>query len=222
MPRATRVAAIGLWTLAGAWSSDHLKDGFVPGYMVEDLGGSEELAGVLIEAKLWTKLRDGYRFRNWSKWQQTREEVEKKRQAATDRVRKHRDSKAVNTGESNDGVTRYKNEVTPPPVPVPVPTQPNPKNNQSIAELTSEVPGTGLTVSNSVESVDNDLARIAQHVAELTGRECHPIEAGGIRTHYLDRAKTFPKLPTRFVLTCLTREEPLVLLNYLDTGRWSE
>lgn len=183
IPRADRLAAVGLWTLAGAWCSDHLNDGFVPGYMIDDFAGSPELAQALVSATLWTKRRDGYQFRNWAKWQQTREDVEAKRAEARNRVAAHRArKKGENTGESNADETRYIDGVTTPPS-RPVPTRPKTDEDQSSGELTSEQPGTGSTVHNPVESVDGELARIVEHVRKLTGQEIHPLTAAEIRTH---------------------------------------
>jgi hypothetical protein len=70
---------------------------------------------------------------------------------------------------------------------------------------------------------DPELRRIAEHVAKLAGVVVHPITAAELRQHYVDRAKNPAELRnrTRFTITCLTREEPIVLQNYLDTGRWS-
>lgn len=112
IPREQRVAAVGLWALAGAWCSDQLNDGFVPAFMVEDLAGSTELADLLVApAKLWVKRKDGYQFRNWAKWQQTREEVESKRTEGRNRIAAYRArKKAENHEVGNADVTRYKSE----------------------------------------------------------------------------------------------------------------
>lgn len=79
--RSQRCAAIGLWTLAGAWSSHELTDGFIPTYMLEELGGSEKLAGLLVDvAGVWTRVQDGFVFNNWNEFQPTRAAVEKRRE----------------------------------------------------------------------------------------------------------------------------------------------
>jgi hypothetical protein len=126
IPREYRVAAIGLWTLAGSWSSDHLKDGYVPDHIIDDLGGSSDVADRLCApgVKLWRKVKGGYRFNDWAKWQPTREQVEEKRLATAKRVAEHRAKSAANKGDGSGDVTRYKSGVTPPPT-RPDPTRPD-------------------------------------------------------------------------------------------------
>ncbi len=219
IPREHRAAAIGLWTLAGSWCSDHLNDGWVPDYMLDEFAATVEHAEALVTAKLWTRRRGGYQFRNWAKWQQTRADVLEKRAAVTERVRKHRERKAGTPGDDNDGVTRYEGDETHPPS-RPVPSRPEPLIDQSSGEVDSGAPGTGRTGDNPVESVDN-LDKIAERITKLTGERVGRLEAKVAAEHYLDRAKSWPANPTRFVLVCLTREEPLVLVNFAQTGRWS-
>ena len=100
IPREHRAAAIGLWTLAGAWSSDHLKDGFVPLYLLDQLAGSVDLAELLVSpAKLWSrKGQSGYQFRNWSKWQRTRADVDATRKAARDRKAAYHPARLLPSG----------------------------------------------------------------------------------------------------------------------------
>lgn len=231
LPRAVRAEAIGTWTLAGTWSSDHETDGYVPEYMVDELGGSTAGAEALVEVALWRRRRGGFVFVNWSEWQPTRDEQEQKRAAARERQRKHRE-KAGNSGEGDEPVTRDKREVR---APRPVPSRPDPRpDDQSIGDLTSEQPDAGPTGDNPVETVDNppawadaphELLRIAEAVTRHPGGRAilhlHPIQVAGIRQHYVERAKTPPRDQTRYTITCLNREDAPVLANYLDTGRWS-
>lgn len=63
---ATSLAAVGLWSVAGSWSSDHLTDGFVPDHMIPSLSrGQAELAKELCAAGLWRRTRGGYQFHQW-------------------------------------------------------------------------------------------------------------------------------------------------------------
>jgi len=66
IPRSKRAAAVGLWTLAGAWSAHDLTDGFVPAYMIEEWGADEAHAAALVEAGMWERSErdgdDGYMF----------------------------------------------------------------------------------------------------------------------------------------------------------------
>ncbi|NJP27084.1 hypothetical protein FLW53_23365 [Microbispora sp. SCL1-1] len=63
---AASLAAIGLWTVAGSWSNEHLTDGFVPDHVLPSLSrGQVELAKELVGAGLWKRSRGGYQFHQW-------------------------------------------------------------------------------------------------------------------------------------------------------------
>lgn len=59
-------AAVGLWALAGSWSSANAQGGFVPDYVLPRLSeDSTALARKLVAAGLWMKVKNGYRFHEW-------------------------------------------------------------------------------------------------------------------------------------------------------------
>lgn len=66
IPRGKRMAALGLWISAGSWTAGEPIDGFVPEYMVDDLGGTVEQARALVAAGLWDEMDGGWMFRNWT------------------------------------------------------------------------------------------------------------------------------------------------------------
>jgi hypothetical protein len=89
-------AALALWTVAGSWSSDNLTDGFVPDHQLPWLlpKGADELAQILVAARLWRRVRGGYQFHEWgadgdgTKRNPTRHEVEKDRRKKVEAGRK--------------------------------------------------------------------------------------------------------------------------------------
>lgn len=92
---ATSLAALGLWTAAGSWSSDHLTDGFMPDHVIPLLSrGTSELADELVAAGLWRRVKGGYRFHQWhedsdgSRRNPTKKEVEEERRKKADAGRK--------------------------------------------------------------------------------------------------------------------------------------
>lgn len=88
---ATEPAALGLWVIAGAWSSSHLTDGFVPTHaLTRLLPGSDELARALVNAGLWRRAKGGYQFHDWSEYQPSKDDVDAERKAARERMRKLR------------------------------------------------------------------------------------------------------------------------------------
>lgn len=85
------LAAVGLWTVAGSWSSAHLTDGVVPDAYLESLSkDAPMLAGELVAAGLWKRRRGGYQFRNWEDYQPTKEAVENDRRKNAQRQQRHR------------------------------------------------------------------------------------------------------------------------------------
>jgi hypothetical protein len=86
IPRRDRAAAVGLWTLAGAWCAKNLTDGHLGEHMIDELASSKKYADRLVEAGLWERTEGGYLFHDWSSpWQPTRAEVEAKRKEEADR-----------------------------------------------------------------------------------------------------------------------------------------
>lgn len=94
------VAAMGLWTLAGSWSADHLTDGFVPDYIAHRLapGQADELAKELVNAGLWFPDEhdgdEGWRFKDWPDYQPTREDEESRREREREKKRSQRRNSA--------------------------------------------------------------------------------------------------------------------------------
>ena len=92
-----RVAAVGLWTLAGGWSADNLTDGFVPWEVIDEWDTDRKLASGLVKAGLWYEAERGgelgCQFHDWSDWQPTREQVIRRRKADTERKARWRDKR---------------------------------------------------------------------------------------------------------------------------------
>lgn len=78
IPRGKRRAAVGLWTLTGAWSARHLTDGFVPRAVALEEGSPAEVAD-LLAAGLWLEVEGGYQFNDWDVYQPTRAQVQERR-----------------------------------------------------------------------------------------------------------------------------------------------
>src|SRR5918998_2277421 len=77
---AAGVSAMGLWVRAGSWCAQTLTDGFVPEHMVPALAdGDASLAGSLVEAGLWRRVKGGYTFHEWAERQPSRQSIEDRR-----------------------------------------------------------------------------------------------------------------------------------------------
>jgi len=122
IPRRHRLAAIGLWTVAGSWAADQVTDGNVPDYMIPEWGGTENLVQQLVAAGLWTPSFDGHGFSNWSEYQPMKADIEAGREKNAAKLRKWRES---NHGTNHD-VTGLQGGYEPVSNPAPDPTRPDP------------------------------------------------------------------------------------------------
>ncbi|MEN6537363.1 MAG: hypothetical protein ABFD60_04290 [Bryobacteraceae bacterium] len=81
------------------YAKDHLTDGFIPRsalpLMGLGMGDPVEVAGLLVECGLWDECDGGWTVgsERWAEHQTTREQVESKRDAETERKRKYRASR---------------------------------------------------------------------------------------------------------------------------------
>lgn len=150
IPRRQRLAAVGLWTMAGNWSARELTDGKVPSYVLDELGATETLIRALVEARLWLdqgsvearpKLdrgSTGIEFTNWAEYQPTRAEVEADRAKAAERQRKWRERHKGETQDEHvsngvtDGVTNGVSHAAP--------TRPDPTRPSISNEIEKGVP----------------------------------------------------------------------------------
>jgi len=84
-------AALGLWVIAGSWSSKNLTDGFIPD---DDLPwllpGAETLAAELVSARLWRRVKGGHQFHDWGDCNKTKVQVMAERAAARERMQRLR------------------------------------------------------------------------------------------------------------------------------------
>lgn len=123
IPRAQRLAAVGLWTLAGSWSAQQELDGFVPDYMVAEWGGTPRLVEALVTAGLWVRVPEGTEFPKWAEYQPTRADLEAARAREAERKRRYR--KAM-SGRSPVGVPVGQTEGHQRESEYPVPSRPDP------------------------------------------------------------------------------------------------
>lgn len=118
IPRRYRAAAIGIWTLTGSWSAKELTDGLIPAEVVEEFGGTPKLVELLITSGLWEPAESGVQFRNWSKWQKTKQQVSDFRAAEAERKRNQRNRKARPSDQEERQVSRDSHVSVPTGVPV--------------------------------------------------------------------------------------------------------
>lgn len=218
IPREVRAEAIGTWTLCGAYSADHMLDGFVPGYMVDDLGGTQAGVQALVDVGLWKteKRRQGYKVVNWSQWQKTREQIEQKRAEDAERKRKARSAKGGG-GKPPGGGVRADDDGTPAPPSHPIPSQPSHNDEGSSSSALRGDDEDRGAVDKSGEAVDAE--RIRQVLAALApGHDVAWSMASACIATILDRAPTPPRMPTRYVVGAINRDAE-AWRHFVITGR---
>lgn len=90
IPRRSRLAAIGAWSIAGSWCADELTDGHVPDFMILEWGFPATIPATLVDSGLWERERGGYAFRNWAEYQPSKADVDAERTASRERMRELR------------------------------------------------------------------------------------------------------------------------------------
>jgi hypothetical protein len=108
IPRTQRLAAVGLWTMAGNWAARELSDGVVPAYVLDEIGATPKLREALVKARLWLDHTEGgVEFHDWAAYQPTREQIEDERRKTAERQAKWRNRHKSETGDEpvSDGVS---------------------------------------------------------------------------------------------------------------------
>ena len=101
--RAAGNRAMGLWVMAGSWSSQQLTEGFVPDWFVGGFPMGRRDAEVLVEVGLWTTAVDGWQFHEWSQSNPTRESELIRRENDRKRKAEWRAAKAAKQNASPNG-----------------------------------------------------------------------------------------------------------------------
>lgn len=151
IPRRYRPVCIGVWTLTGAWSAKELTDGFIPDAVLEEYGATPKIIELLVDAELWEPDSNGVRFRNWAKWQRTKQQVMDYRSAETERKRNWRNEKRKPSDQPEQedvpDLSRRDTTVRPASVPPSVPDvsalpipKPSPLPKEEQKDLASQAP----------------------------------------------------------------------------------
>lgn len=87
-------ASVGIWTLCGSHCAQYLTDGKVFARTVRKFGGTDAEIAELVDAGLWIDNEDGtYQFKDWEDYQPMRADVEAKRDAARERMKRVRSAR---------------------------------------------------------------------------------------------------------------------------------
>jgi hypothetical protein len=94
--------AVALWVRAGSYCGKHLTDGYVAESILPMLQGTRPDAAELVRSGLWEPLGDGWVFHDWCTYQDTKDAVEKRREAWKERARRRRTNDDENTHSSSN------------------------------------------------------------------------------------------------------------------------
>jgi hypothetical protein len=79
--------AVGLWTLAGAWSMRYLTDGHIPGEVMRGMCRRQRIIQELTQRNLITPTGGGdWQFVDWHQYQRSRTQIEAEREKARKRL----------------------------------------------------------------------------------------------------------------------------------------
>lgn len=142
---ATEPAALGLWVVAGAWSSSNLTDGFVPDYVLTRLlPDALKLAEKLKTSGLWHRKKGGYQFHDWGDYNPSKDEVEAERQAARSRMktlRANRRTAGQSGNRSPEQQANVRENFGVRSQPRPVPTRPDKDQDPPVVPPASKADG---------------------------------------------------------------------------------
>lgn len=93
IPKRHRLAAAGLWVVAGSWCGDQLTDGHVPDYMLKEWGATLALVNALLESGLWEAVENANVFYKWHEYQPSKQDVDAERATSRARMRRLRASR---------------------------------------------------------------------------------------------------------------------------------
>lgn len=192
---ATSPAALGLWVVAGAWSSANLTEGFVPDHALPRLlPGAEPLAGELVANGLWRRERGGHRFHDWIAYNPTRSEATAARDkmASGGAIGNHRrwhvakgvvDVRCAYCQDKQDRVPDRPPDRVPDGVPesgANPPTRPDPSLTSNPSGSTSRVVGgaggkpraspRGIRIPDDFQVTEAMVEWAREHVPEVDGR----------------------------------------------------
>ncbi len=95
-----RLAAVGAWTLAGAWVAGNGQDGRVPDAVLDELAISPKVVADLVTSGLWMRNGSGHVMHDYLDYNPSAEKVAKERAEAAERQRRAREAAARKRGSS--------------------------------------------------------------------------------------------------------------------------
>lgn len=143
IPKRHRLAAAGLWVVAGSWCGQQLTDGRIPDYMIKEWGATPTIVKALVDSGLWIEVEGSNVFDKWHEYQPSKQDVNAERAASRERMRELRASrkqrKPRDSGGNQEmfGRTEANGSGN---VPNPDPTRPDPVSKDTEGEASQAPP----------------------------------------------------------------------------------
>lgn len=146
-PKARRagLAAMGMWALAGSYSSQYMTEGFVPEWFVLAWPQGRKRAAELVDAAMWGEtVKDGepgWQFHDWHHFQPSRAEIEADRESNRERQKRWREARREAKRNAREaGSNAVSNGVTNGTPSRPVPTRPTVVSSSVVGDSPSSSP----------------------------------------------------------------------------------
>ncbi|MFG1659049.1 hypothetical protein ACGFIY_21205 [Micromonospora chersina] len=151
--------AMGVWVMAGSWCAANETDGFIPASVVARFAPKiTPITRRLESVGLWSSTtrngEPGYQFHDWDEYQPSSKELQDKRAAARDRMRKYRENKPGTAGDVQPNVQangqRTSQEVRS------TPSRPDPTRPSSLPSLPAreQLAAYGLTDRETTKTLE--------------------------------------------------------------------
>ena len=129
IPKRHRLAAAGLWVVAGSWCGQQLTNGRVPDYMLKEWGATPATVQALVDSGLWEVESDANVFYKWHEYQPSKQDVDAERATSRERMRnlraRRKQGKPLDSGDESEPFARTVTNGSE-NVPNPDPTRPDP------------------------------------------------------------------------------------------------
>jgi hypothetical protein len=127
IPEGRRLAAVGVWLLAGTWVAKEMTDGYIPAAVLRTIPGAAKYAPDLVTVGLWIEKSseefgeklEGFQFHDWQDYQPSKAKLTADRAGIAARQQAYRDRKQAEKDEAASRQTLRVTNGAPNPNPYP-------------------------------------------------------------------------------------------------------
>lgn len=205
-----RLAAIGLWSLCGAWSGRNGTDGFIPRTVVRQYDAKLRTVPHLVRVGLWSETtrngEPGWLFHDWPDWQPTAAAIEEVRRSRAEAGRRggvrsgetRRSKTEASASKQTEANTNPEPEPEPEPLATDVASQGAPRKRGAARERATRIPddfavSADLAAWARAEAPDVDqraeTAKFVDYWRAKAGRDATKVDWQGTWRNWMRRAQ---------------------------------